>query len=148
MSNDRRERVLARLVEIGKAIPGIKTSIRNRALAEDEELPVVQILDADEAGEDNDPLQRTNRATRRFIMTPEIYVVLEDQEADVGTTLNGFRCALVKAILEDTQLKAILGTNGEIRYDGCSTGLARNRLIVGELGLHVKFYYPLIESEL
>ena len=56
-------------------------------------------------------------------MTPEIYLMLGAKPEDVGTAINGFRAAFIKAVLVDSELATIVGSNGDIRYEGCATGL-------------------------
>ena len=41
----------------------------------------------------------------------------------------------------------IVGSNGNIVYDGCVTDFARNRTMKGQLGISITFTYPLIQNE-
>jgi hypothetical protein len=67
---------------------------------------------------------------------------------ELGTAINALRAQLVKAILTDTGLLAILGSNGEARYEGCATALARGRSMEGEMGVSFSFAYVLRPEEL
>lgn len=145
---DRRELVLVRLLDIAKTIPGIKTVARNRQLLDDEQQPAIQIIDGDEEAHTNDPHGRPGAATRLVAMTPHVYITLGEAPEDVGTKLNGFRAALLKAIFLDASLKQILGPNGEIRYTACANAVSEARAYIGESGLAFTFVYPLIPSEL
>lgn len=48
---------------------------------------------------------------------------------------NALRVAILKAVLKDTTLQMLVGTNGEVFYSGCMTDLARGRTMDGEMGL-------------
>ena len=39
--------------------------------------------------------------------------------------------------------QSLVGTNGDIRYEGCATALARGRMMEGEMGLSFTFTYVL-----
>jgi hypothetical protein len=142
---DKREEVLARLVEIAAAVDGVTTVVRNGPAPDETKCPVIQILDADESAEESDPVgvARGSSARRRVGMTPEIYIILGDLPENVGPALNALRAKLVKAILTDAELGTILGTNGAIRYEGCATGLSRARQMEGSMGVSFTFLYIL-----
>jgi hypothetical protein len=145
---DRREQILVRLLAIAQGVDGIVTAVRNRHLTDDEEQPAIQILDADELAEANDPQNRPSNAPRLVAMTPEIYVTLGDKAEDVGTAINALRAAFIKAVLTDSDLQSIITHSGTIRYEGCATALSRGRDMQGELGLSFSFIYPLRPAEL
>ena len=108
----------------------------------------IVILDADEAADDADPTSRPSRAPRRIAMTPEIYILLGARPEELGTAINTLRARLVKTILADAQLAGIVGSNGDIRYEGCATALARGRSMEGEMGVSFSFAYVLRPEEL
>lgn len=163
---DRRELILSRLAAIlsgltipilGGPAPATVTSIpagnfvRNRNELDASQVPGIILLDADEV---RDPAIR--RPPRGLIeqampdqimkMTPEIYVVLDVRgisNMNVGPDLNSARLAILAAVLPDKQLQQIVGTNGDICYDGTVTDLARNRSMKGQLGISLTFTYPL-----
>jgi hypothetical protein len=147
---DRRELILARLLEIAEDIPGIRNAYRNQDEINESQRPAILILDADEQAEDRDGGRLGRRPTTptRVGMTPEIYIMLAGTPASVGTSLNGFRASLIAAILGDETLGALTGTNGEILYLGAATSLARGRQAEGSMGLSFTFTYPLIPSEI
>jgi hypothetical protein len=147
---DRRELILARLLGIAQALPGTAAAFRNKDEISDRQRPCIVILDADEAADDADPpgLARRPNAPRRVGMTPEIYLMLGAKPEDVGTVINGFRAAFIKAVLMDSELASIVGNNGDIRYEGCATGLARGRNMEAEMGLSFTFSYILRPDEL
>ena len=145
---DRREMILARLLEIAKGIDGVTAAFRNRDEISEKQRPAIVILDADEAADDADPAQRPSRSPRRVAMTPEIYILLGAKPEDLGTAINRLRARLVSAVLTDEQLIALVGSNGDIRYEGCATALARGRSMEGEMGVSFSFTYVLRPEEL
>ena len=101
---DKREQILVRLLGIAQGLPGIAAAFRNKDEISDRQRPCIVILDADEAADDADPsgLARRPNAPRRVGMTPEIYLMLGAKPEDVGTAINGFRAAFIKAVLTDS----------------------------------------------
>jgi len=149
MSNDRREEILVRLLEIAAGVSGVTNAYRNKDEIGERERPCVLILDADE--EVADPPGQSNHSGRAAIlvsMTPEIYIMLGESAATVGTAINTLRRRVLHAILTDDDLAAICGANGRIRFQACATGLARGRNMEASLGLSMAFTYPLIVAEL
>ena len=145
---DRREMILSRLLEIASATEGVVAAFRNKDEISEKQRPAILILDADEAADDTDPGSRPSRSPRRVAMTPEIYILLGAKPEDLGSAINRLRARFVKAVLSDTQLGSIVGTNGEIRYEGCATALARGRSMEGEMGVSFSFTYVLRPEEL
>ena len=147
---DKREQILVRLQGLAQDLPGIVAAFRNIDEISDRQRPCIVILDADEAADDADPagLARRPHAPRRVGMTPEIYVMLGAKPEDVGTAINVFRAAFIKAVLMDSELATLVGSNGDIRYEGCATGLARGRNMEAEMGLSFTFSYILRPDEL
>jgi hypothetical protein len=145
---DRREMVLARLLEIARGIEGIAAAFRNKDEISEKQRPAIVILDADEAAEDTDPTSRPSRSPRRIAMTPELYILLGAKPEELGTAINTLRARFVKAVLNDVQLASIVGSNGDVRYEGCATALARGRSMEGEMGVSFSFAYVLRPEEL
>ena len=140
---DRREMILTRLLEIAVGLDGIVAAFRNKDEISERQRPAVVILDADETADDADPNSRPSRAPRRVAMTPEIYILLGAKPEDLGTAINTLRARFVKAVLGDAQLSLIVGSNGDLRYEGCATALARGRSMEGEMGVSFSFTYVL-----
>lgn len=144
---ERRELILVRLLEIARGIEGIASAFRNRDEISEKQRPAIVILDADEAADDTDPTGRPSRAPRRVAMTPEIYILLGAKPENLGTAINLLRARFLRAVLTDAQLASIVGTNGDIRYEGCATALARGRSMEGEMGVSFSFAYVLRPEE-
>ena len=81
-------------------------------------------------------------------MTPEIYLLLGAKPENVGTEINALRATFIKSVLTDAGLLLIVGTNGDIRYEGCATSLARGRNMEGEMGISFSFAYTLRPEDL
>lgn len=144
MSRDRREEICARLPLIAAALAGIRRAVRNVEDVTGRSGPIVAFWDGDEATQ----AQAKKLADRMIEMTPETRILVDAGAADVGPLLNGFRLALIKAVTQDADLLAVVGSAGDIRYDGCSTETAKGERIEGGLALNFRFVYPLIGREL
>lgn len=149
IEQDRREQVIARLVEIAGSVEGIEKVIRNPASGlSDDKRPAITIYDGDEEAASDPVTGRPGRAPRLVAMRPEIYIQLGDLPENVGTKLNEFRRKMVKAVCTDSTLAAILGANGSVLYDGCATALTRGRQVEGEISLGFVFVYVLNPTKL
>jgi hypothetical protein len=145
---DRREEILSRLLEIAKSIVGMDKAFRNRVEIAESARPAIIILDADELADEADVGRgRPPLAPRIVGMTPEIYMLLGETPENVGVALNTLRAAFIKAVLSDSSL-VVLCHNGDIRYEGFSTGLAAGRSMEGECGVSFTFRYVLRPDKL
>lgn len=143
MAEDRREAILARLVVVAATVPGVKKVVRNQKGLSDDQMPGIAIYDADEeADEDEGGRGRPPHSPNIVTMTPEIFLLLAGLPENVGTLINNFRAAFLSKVLLDSELRNLVGTNGEIRYRGCATGLTQGRQMSGEMGVNISFSYP------
>ena len=143
-------------------VPNTVTSIpaanfsRNRNQLQKFDVPAILLLDGDETRD-----MSKARAERGLVengipsqimkMTPEIYVVLDlrtIQNVNAGKDLNTARLAILATIFPDKLLQQIVGSQGNINYDGTVTDFARNRTMKGQLGISITFTYPLIGGEI
>jgi hypothetical protein len=150
---DRREQILARLLVVLETVSGVRVAVRNRGELPPNKRPAVILLDADEIAREAPPQQRgrLTMAPNLVDMSPEIYVVMdqrEPQNASIGEDMNTLRIAIMKAIMSDDQLAAILGSNGDIQYNGCETDMASGRSLEGQMHIRMTFTYVLRPSEL
>jgi hypothetical protein len=145
MSNDTRELILQRLVEVARTIEGVKRVFRNQTSPDESSYPAIVILDANEAKRDMGLTQgRPGVAPAIMELRPEIFLVLGDLPEDVGSALNAFRAKIISAIIQDEQLNSLCGAQPDrISYDGCATGLSSAREIVGAMMLSFTFAYVL-----
>jgi hypothetical protein len=166
-SVDRRDMILDRLVELlqdftiqltGTTLSGPLATqfVHNRGELPSDKAPGVILLDADEARDPRFTPRQPGRAvtpvrSQVMRMTPEIYLVLDVRKPlneNVGKDLSKARAALLSLVMLDPILSQIVGSNGEIIYDGCLTDLARNRVMKGQMGVSFTFVYPLSPYDL
>lgn len=146
---DRRERILAQLLVVAKSVDGVKKAVRNQKGLSDDQMPGIVIYDSDEDADDRDVgRSRPPNAPNMVTMTPEILLLLAGLPENVGEEINSFRAKFLKAVMTDSDLRTIVGSNGEIRYRGCATGLTQGRQMSGEMGVSFAFTYPLLPAEL
>jgi hypothetical protein len=147
---DRREQILARLVEIMETIPGVGAVYRNNPDPNEGRMPAVVVFDADE---EVAPLPDTARykgstAPQVMIMRPEIYILLSARAADAGTRLNELRALVYKAVVTDAALSDLVETNGRISLEAGRSGFAVGRAMLSELKLEFCFTYVMRASDL
>jgi hypothetical protein len=143
---DPREQILARLVEIGAGLDGIKTARRNATELPETLLPAFVVHDGDESGDDSDPTSRRPMSPispRIVTMTPEIYICVPASAANVGTLVNQLRARAINAIAADATLQGMTMNAEGARYEGAVTGLSRARSMLGDAGLSFSFRYLL-----
>jgi hypothetical protein len=146
---DRREVILAQLVVLAQAVPGVNLAVRNRLDPSDTDLPAIIIFDGDEEGDEQDPANtRPTTAPRRITMIPEICIQRGDRSDEVGTNLNAMRANFIGAVLNDATLISATVDSLGIRYIGCVSDLGRGRSMEGTMWLNFHFTYALIPSEL
>jgi hypothetical protein len=150
---DRREQVLAALFLVLQSVAGVKVVVRNRGELPAAIRPAVVLLDGNETARDSPPQERgrLTAAPNLVDMSPEIYVVMDQREPKndrIGEDMNAMRMAILKAIMTDEPLIAVLGSNGDIKYLGCDTDMASGRSMEGQLFLRFTFTYVLKPSEL
>lgn len=147
---DRREQILARLVEIMETIPGVGAVYRNNPDPNEGRMPAVVVFDADEglaplpdAARYKDPT-----APQVMIMRPEIYILLSSRAADAGTRLNELRARVYKAVVTDKNLEDLVGMKGRITLEAGYSGFAVGRAMSSELRLEFGFTYVMWASDL
>lgn len=150
---DRRELILVRLAAILETVPTIVVVVRNRGELPADQRPAIALLDADETARPGVPQSRGRLTAVPCLvdMVPEIYVVMDPREPPneaIGKDMNTLRVAIVKAIMFDAELAAILGGNGDIRFIGCQTDMASGRTMEGQMHIRMAFTYVLKPSEL
>lgn len=146
---DRREQVVARLLAIAVATNLFVEVARNKTDVTGKRRPACIVMDADEeASEATYDRGRPSGTPDIVVMSPQLYLLVEKRHEDLGSALNVLRAAVVKAVKTDNQLPSIVGSNGEVRYQGCSTDLAKGRQMQGEMVLSFAFKYPLKHEEL
>ncbi len=146
---DKREQIMARLLEVAASLPGVGTVTRNSDEISEHKRPAIALFDADESADEAAERQdHPGRAPNLVAMTPEVLILLGASPESVGSALNALRAKLVKAVLTDPQLMALTGTNGRVRYAGCSTHLGHGRSMEGSMGVQFTFTYVLRPEQL
>lgn len=148
---DRREQICARLVEIAQGLVA-KVDRNAPEITGRRGEPAIVVWDGEEnAVVPSDGRARPANAPSIVEMTPELRVLLGGASEDVGTALNGWRIQVIKAVIADAVsggLAAIVGSNGSVRYDGLSSGLAAGEQTQAWHGVRFAIRYPLIPAEL
>lgn len=146
---DKREAILARLTEVAATVPGVSTVVRNTDEISEHKRPAIAIFDADETADARaDQQGHSGRAPNLIEMTPELMILLGAAPERVGSALNELRAKLIKTVLTDSQMIALTGPNGRIRYAGCTTHLGHGRSMEAAMGVHFAFSYVLRPDQL
>lgn len=145
---DPREAILARLLAVAAGVDAMLNACRNETTLNDKQLPAVVLLDGEETAASENRPART--ALRPFIMrmTPEVQFRLEAKAAEVGTKLNVYRAALIKAVLSDSALLALTINGKSVDYLGSNTVVERGRSMEGGIGVAFAFTYELRPAQL
>lgn len=146
---DKREEILTQFLAIAVAVKtadvSIKTAIRNRGWKENEARPAIILLDGDETGNLNELKGRAGLMRPQLVtMRPELYVILDERRLKnetVGEDLNAYRLALAVAIASDQTMATLLGSNGKVVYNGCTTDLKSGSALTGQMRLDFAFTY-------
>lgn len=144
---DKREQIILRLMAIAATIDGIETVVRNRGLLKDEQRPAIVILDADESPASPSVTKIPSRGgimPSLINMRPEMYYLEKEariQNVQIGEKLNAVRMLVCAAIANDADLKALLGPNGGIIYNGAITDLKSGSALTGEMKLDFTYRY-------
>jgi hypothetical protein len=157
--NDRREAILAQLLAIATAVPGVVTAARNRLSPTDQESPSIIIYDGDEqVSEETDrpgEIKRPANKPRIVYMMPTVEVSLGDTAADAGTSINAIRTYLFKAVIQDATLASLVVSDltsppmaRGIHYLGCTFGAGLGRSLQANMVLQFAFTYILSLNDL
>lgn len=147
MSEDKRELILARLLEILNGVSDFNRVDRNVDELPEMVRPCAVLIDGDE--------QRSTDAQGRdgqpiiMIMSPVIAIGVSSPSADdLGAAASVLRGAVIKAVLNDATLRSIAGTNRRIFYDGLTGKLSHGSLMAADAELRFAISYPLKPADL
>lgn len=145
---DIREQILARLVTVCAGVTGVVSVGRNLTDVPLMQRPAVMIN-----GGAEQLLTRHERArfsqVQMMELTPHVILLVRaDTGAEAGALMSLLRGRLVNAILADATLRALVTTNGGIRYEGCSENEPTPESKEPRLELQIVFTYPLKLSDL
>lgn len=150
MSVDRREGILSELFVILGGYTGF-TVVRNRAELPATLRPALILLDGHETASETAYNKGKVVSANKVVMRPEVIILLDNRKPineSIGQDLNIIRLRIINDLYSSAILRAIVGTNGEIRYEGMETDLSRGRDMMGEIALQLAFVYPLLPVEL
>ncbi|RUW73684.1 hypothetical protein [Mesorhizobium sp. M2A.F.Ca.ET.067.02.1.1] len=141
---DRREAILARLLELAKAVDDTVEARRNESGLPDTQKYVV-LFDGDEQAVGDIPGRRsaTEPPPQIMEMTPEVQFRLAKNAKDVGTALNALRIKLIAAVATDQALLDLTVRGNGIRVTGSATVAERGRSVEGGIGVAFTFAYVL-----
>lgn len=157
MSIDNRELILARLQVILASVPGLSTAqvYRDRGEFDEEKttLPIMILLD----GSERKISEARNGRGVQFLpaimeLVPEIFLIIKpkvlNKASEYGPEISGWRMKVLKAIVLDAALLALLGANGSIDYRGTDTDMQTGRSMEGQMQFNFAFRYVLNPSDL
>lgn len=148
----KREQILAQLLTVLEAVPGAAYVTRDRGALQSDKRPAIQLLDSDEVADRTMfDRGRAAEAPNYIWMTPGVYVTMENklpENIGIGTDLNVFCGAVIKAVAASAELKALVARQDGIRYDGLATDLDEDRTCTGKARIGLSFLYYLSPDEL
>lgn len=145
---DVREDILARLLEVVASIPNIRFAKRNDTDIAEHQFPAVIVFDGDEDSDGEKDIGSSRPANRPYVVQMTPHVVFIEQANAVGTEISVFRRELIKRVLNDATIIALVGGSGNFRYLGDQTDFGWGRTLQGALVARFVFKYPLKIEEL
>lgn len=142
---DTRETIIARLLVLLAAIPGVDEVARNVIVADDDTTRPkrITLLEGDEMAAEEDPVARPANAPRTIHMHPQILLSNFAVSKDVGTGLAAVRTSIIKSFALDSQLLALTLNNRGGRYLGMESDLVFAGAMLGQTSLKFQFTYVL-----
>lgn len=149
MAIDRREAILVRIEAVLETVDGLETVARNRGLLDNDDRPAAVLLDGDE--QERNPRVGRNVTGRQAMtpvmmtMRPQVFVVLKNKKPandGQGTLLNTVRTAIIQAIANDATLQTLVGSNGDMVYNGCETDMKSGAGLDGQARMDFSLTYP------
>lgn len=145
---DRREEILARLLDVMRGVEGVLDVGRNVADVPGLTRPAMFLHDAGEEFFDKPGPNLRRSQIQRMQLTPGLTINVGAAPANVGTLLNTLRARLVLAVVNDTELSAAVGGNGEILYHGCEKLPATAEAREGRMEVNFVFTYIFTTADL
>jgi hypothetical protein len=134
-----REAILQRLKDIAADVPGVNFATRNTLELTESRLPAVVLMEGDE--ESAFEAQAHPQKPVALNMTPELVIVAMTGPDQIGPTLNQICSDLIDAVTGDAQLRALLGRNGSVRYDGMTSDMGLGRAMLGRMAARFAIRY-------
>lgn len=143
---DRREEIMQALLAACQSLDGV-TAYRNRNMLAEEQRPAIVVMDGDETSEELSA-SRQGLAPRHVRMQPLVQLLVSDQAADIGSTLNALRARVIAAVLEDQPLASLTHNERGAAYLGLQMMIDNGRRIEGVLVLAFEVTYILRAADL
>lgn len=142
---DPREDILARLQTVLAGVSGMTGCERNPVNLSDGDYPHAVLFDGDEAPRGDTPENQkpAKAAAPIMVMRPEIWIRDSKASAEIGTTMNAHRAAVIKAVLTDATLAALTYNGTGVHYEGAATGFTKDRKTLGEVAVNFSLEYLL-----
>ena len=80
-------------------------------------------------------------------MVPIIAIGVSNKPQNLGADVNGFRAAVLAALLHDAELNMLATTNGKLRYTGANGKLSHGSLMASDLQFNFTISYKLDPAE-
>jgi hypothetical protein len=161
---DKRELINLRLIAIFGSVDGMTPAKVYRDRGEFDEKKTIppimvyldgterKVLDANSGRRDNARGGVPAVVPMLMEMSPQIYLIMQpkklDQAAEYGPEISDWRMKVLKAVMKDASLLALLGANGSIDYRGMETDMQAGRSMEGQLQFNFAFRYILNPSDL
>lgn len=144
---DKREAILARLVELCASITGIVSAGRNLLDVPLLQRPAIVVQDGSE--ERLDSAASDNRSgVQRLELTPQLWLLVRGAAADAGPLMSLFRARILYAVTTDQTLRDLTGAVGGIRYEGATVSEPSAETKEPRMDLNFTFTYALALSDL
>lgn len=137
---DMRENILQ---QIAKVCAKCAVTKRMAVTLHQSERPAIVLNDGDESIEMN----KGGKAPLIVTLRPQVILIVLDAD-NPGGAINKLRAKVLKAILLDDTLAAMLHPHGAIRYIGCETHVARGETMEADMALNFEVNYRLTPADL
>lgn len=144
---DKREQILARLLELCAGLTGIVSARRNVLDVPFLERPALVVQDGSEERLDG-PVSDNRSGVTRLEATPQVWLLIRGAAEDAGPLMSLFRARLLYVIATDPTLRNLTGTVGGIRYEGCTVSEPSAETKEPRMDLNFTFTYTLKLSDL
>lgn len=105
--------------------------------------PAIVVNDGAESVEQN----KGGRAPMIVKLLPQLILIVQDGD-NPGKAINKLRAAVLKAVLTDTTLNAMLHPHGMIKYTGLENGVDQGETVEAHMALNFEVTYPLAPADL
>jgi hypothetical protein len=146
--SDKRESILSRIEALlATDNTGAMTVKRNKPLIDQDMRPAVALLDGDEIAKLTGARRGGAAMTPQIMtMTPQVFYIAKSkapQNEDVGPDVNQFRLRILSLIAGDSELKDLVGANGNISLIRMETDLKSGGLLQGQARFDFAISYVL-----